>query len=204
MPAPAPVIRHGFPEDQRPRAARLFWAAFSGKLGLLMGPDARALAFFERVMDPAFAISALDAEGRLVGLAGFKTARGALTGGGFGDLAAVYGLFGAAWRTLPLALLERDIEAGVLLMDGIMVDRDARGQGIGSLLLAAIKDHAAQLGCHAVRLDVIDTNLRARALYERQGFRAGAVSQLGPLRYLFGFRSSTTMTYTVTPEGAQH
>ena len=70
-----------------------------------------------------------------------------------------------------LSALERDLAPGVLLMDGIFVadaatrprDRDAtfvgdqgRGAGAG--------------GVSVVRLDVIDSNPRARALYEREGF----------------------------------
>ncbi len=53
-------------------------------------------------------------------------------------------------------------------------------------------------GVGEVRLDVIDTNSRARALYERQGFVAGKTQHLGPLRYLFGFSSSAMMQYSVT------
>jgi ribosomal protein S18 acetylase RimI-like enzyme len=44
-----------------------------------------------------------------------------------------------------------------------------------------------------LRLDVIDTNLRARALYERLGFRAVRSESLGPLRHLFGFQTAITM-----------
>jgi hypothetical protein len=44
-----------------------------------------------------------------------------------------------------------------------------------------------------VRLDVIQDNFRARALYERQGFHAVRTDQLGLLRFLFGFASSTVM-----------
>ena len=37
------------------------------------------------------------------------------------------------------------------------------------------------------------SNPRARALYEREGFIAGETETLGPLRYIFGFDSSTKM-----------
>lgn len=73
-------------------------------------------------------------------------------------------------------------------MDGIFVAERARGQGVGTLLLRAIKRKAEQQGFAQVRLGVIDTNPRARQLSERQGFRAVAVRNPGPLRRLFGFR----------------
>ncbi|KAB2847490.1 MAG: GNAT family N-acetyltransferase, partial [Hyphomicrobiaceae bacterium] len=67
------------------------------------------------------------------------------------------------------------------------------GRGVGTLLLRAIKRKAGEHDCSNVRLDVIDTNPRAQQLYEREGFRAVAVRNLGPLRHLFGFRRATTM-----------
>lgn len=200
--SPAPhardiTLRPGFPEDQRERAATLFWQAFRGKLHRILSPDEKALDFLRQVADPSYAISALSPEGRLLGVAGFKTADGAFMGGVLSDLQAVFGRFGGLWRGIALSVLERPLAPGILLMDGIMVDPAARGQGIGQRLLTAIKARAGDLGCNRVRLDVIDTNPRARALYTREGFVAGETAQMGPLRHLFGFRAATTMTYTL-------
>lgn len=80
-----------------------------------------------------------------------------------------------------MALLERDLAEDTLLMDGICVDSSARGLGIGTALLEAIKAEAKTRNLAQVRLDVIDINPRARALYEREGFVAGPVQRLGPL-----------------------
>lgn len=200
-PTAAVTVQNGFPEDQRAQAAALYWAAFSGKLGRLMGPEARGIAFIHRVLNPDFAICVCDDTGTLIGLAGFKTKTGALVGGDLRDLVAVYGWFGTVWRAPLLSVLERDVQRGVLLMDGIMVVDTARGQGVGTRLLDAIKARAAALGCTEVRLDVIDTNPRARALYERQGFSATDTMQLGPLRLLFGFRRATTMLFSMSKDG---
>ena len=83
------------------------------------------------------------------------------------------------------------------LMDGIFVTQNARGMGLGRALLQAIKTKADQRNCRDVRLDVIDNNPRARALYEREGFIAGKVQTLGPLKHLFGFSSATEMRFTL-------
>jgi ribosomal protein S18 acetylase RimI-like enzyme len=61
------------------------------------------------------------------------------------------------------------------------------------MLLGALYREAAERGYRSIRLDVIEDNFRARALYERQGFRAVRTEELGLLRFLFGFASSTTM-----------
>ncbi len=191
-------IRDGFLPIHRPVAARLFWEAFSRKLSSTMNPPEKAMAFFEDVMDPGHAISAVDQDGRLLGLAGFKSPDGAFIGGTFSDLARFYGTFGALWRGPVLALLEREVDGKTLLMDGIFVAEEARGQGIGSALLSAICERARTMALSGVRLDVIDSNPRARALYERKGFREVAQSHLGPLRHVFGFKSATTMLCPVS------
>ncbi len=192
----APVtISAGFAEHHRSEATRLFWQAFKAKLNPVMGPEAKAQRFLARVADPSHAISATALDGALLGIAGYKTAQGAFIGGDWADLTAVYGTLGALWRAPLLSILERNLADDVLLMDGIFVTEAARGQGVGTRLLNAIKAEAASRGLSQTRLDVIDTNPRARALYEREGFVAGERHDLGPLRLLFGFRHATTMIH---------
>jgi len=203
MTQPSLSISRGFHPDERAQAGNLFWQAFAGKLGRIMSPPDKARAFFTATLDPSFCLCARNAKGELLGLAGFKTAQGGFSGGGFRELAASYGWFGALWRGLLLAPLERDLEPDTLLMDGIFVDETARGMGAGSALLSAVKDEARARNLSNLRLDVIDTNPRARALYERQGFIALADSDTGnntgPLRWLFGFSTATTMVWTAPP-----
>lgn len=198
VPGPGSVtIRRGFAPEHRGEAAELFWNAFSGKLGKVLGPGDKALAFLEKTLNPDFAFAALSEDGKLLGLAGYKTSGGAFAGGSLSDLTGVYGHIGGWWRGLLLELLERDQEPGELLMDGIFVHPDARGQGVGTLLLEEIFDEARRRGDNSVRLDVIDTNPRARSLYERVGFEAVSTEETGFLAGLFGFKSATRMVKQV-------
>ncbi|MEM7439774.1 MAG: GNAT family N-acetyltransferase [Pseudomonadota bacterium] len=189
-------ISFGLAEAHRTQAAVLFWDAFRGKLGKLMGLDPLAITFFTAALDPNYVFTATDDTGKLIGLAGFKTAQGAFTDGSFADLQSVYGLWGAIWRAIMLGFFDRPVAPGILLMDAICVAKAARGQSVGTRLLDAIKAEAKRQGLSQVRLDVIDTNPRARALYEKQGFVAGKTKSAWPLRRLLGFNSSTTMVWT--------
>lgn len=188
----------GFPDHLRPAAAALYWEAFGAKLTRPLGPPEKGRAFIARVLRPEFAFAERSDDGRLLGVAGFKTTNGAFVGGHFSDLSAIYGTFSALWRGLLLEFFERETEPGVLLMDGICVSAEARGQGIGTKLLNRIADHARATQHRAVRLDVIDTNPRARALYERVGFQAMGTTKMGPFARVFGFSSATTMMLDVT------
>jgi ribosomal protein S18 acetylase RimI-like enzyme len=109
------------------------------------------------------------------------------------DLRAVYGLAGSLWRGALLRMLNRDLDPGRFLIDGICVAPEVQGHGIGSLLIEALCREARARGYREVRLDVIDSNWRARALYERRGFEAVRTEAMGVLAAVFGFASATTM-----------
>ncbi len=187
------TIFSGLHAHQRARAAQLYWEAFGGKLGRVLGPDARALVFFERVIRTDLCLSAVDGAGVLVGIAGFKTPSGSFAGGSWADLRAVYGPLGGRWRGLVLRLLSSDVDNDRFLIDGICVAPLHRDKGIGSRLLDALCLEAVTRGYAAVRLDVVAENRRARALYERRGFHPTRTEKLGFARHFFGFTASTTM-----------
>ena len=190
------MVGRGFDDCERALAAELFWQAFAGKLGALLAPGDSAVAFLARAMQPEFALSARSAHGperRLLGLAGVKTGAGGLIGGGWRDLAAVYGWRGALWRGAALARFAREVPPDCLFVDGLVVAAEARGRGIGTVLLRALKAQARCEGRRFVQLEVAESNPRARALYEREGFVAVGEIRTGPLAPLLGFGLLTEM-----------
>ena len=172
-------IRLGIPEAHCEAAAALYWGAFGGKLGRILGPEEKAMRFIKSVLRTDHGIYAEDADGTLLGIAGFKSPQGALVSGEFPDLRVTYGWLGAGWRIAILSILERDIENERFLIDGLFVAPDARGQGVGKALLAAVYTEARKRGYRQVRLDVIDTNPRAKALYLQEGFQETTTAHIG-------------------------
>jgi ribosomal protein S18 acetylase RimI-like enzyme len=191
------TLHHGLPDALRAQAAVLYWDAFGGKLGRVMGPSPKAIAFLQRALRSDHVILALSDQGALLGMVGFKTYHGSFAGGSAADLHKVYGRFGAFWRAMLLGALGQNIENKRFLLDGICVAPAARGQGVGTLLLNAICAEAQTRGYDGIRLDVVSSNPRARRLYERLGFTALQTEPLGLLRYVFGFESSTAMVKTL-------
>ncbi len=190
-------ITVGIPQKDREEAAALYWEAFGEKLGFTMGPKYLALMFVRSVLRPDHGICAHDDDGKLLGIAGFKTSVGALVGGNFTDLRKTYGWTSAAIRACLLSLLERDVENERFLMDGLFVAPEARGLGVGTALLDAIFEEAKRRGYTQVRLDVVDTNPRAKALYRDVGFKEVNTVKIGLLKHIFGFSASTTMVRDV-------
>jgi ribosomal protein S18 acetylase RimI-like enzyme len=195
------VVRRGVPEGGERQVAALYWEAFGRKLGPALHPPHTARAFIAAHLHHDRGVTAL-AGGRVVGVAGYQLGGRGLTGGGARDVLATYGLVRGLPRLALLALFERTPAAGELVMDGIAVDAAHRGAGIGSLLITEVAAVAAGAGCARIRLDVIDVNPRARALYERHGFTAVRTEQTPYLRALLGFGAVTTMHRPVTAADA--
>ena len=186
-------ITLGFDHAERPRIAALYWEAFGEKLGRLLGPEDKALPYIAGSLSPDHAFCARNNEDDILGVAGFKSPDGALVSGQIAEMMPHYGVAGALWRMAALAALSSDVDNRRFLIDGLFVAEPFRGQGIGSRLLQSIAQEAADRGYDEIRLDVIDTNGRARALYERRGFEAVARNRTGLLSALFGFKSATVM-----------
>jgi ribosomal protein S18 acetylase RimI-like enzyme len=190
-------ITRGFPDALRSQVASLYDEAFGAKLAIALPDPVLRLKLLEDSFDPSHSFVATSGM-QVMGVAGFKSATGALTSGITpGRLRARLGVPGAIRAGLVLALFERSLHPGQLLMDGIAVSPAARGRGIGSRLLEQLKQFAAQEGYRSIRLDVIDTNPRARQLYERQGFVPTRTASVRHLRWLLAFSSATTLEYRV-------
>lgn len=62
------TISAGFTDAERNDVARLYWQAFSAKLGKILGPDARAFTLFAQIISPEFALIAHHPVGAAIGV----------------------------------------------------------------------------------------------------------------------------------------
>lgn len=180
-------VTHGLPEAYRAAAAELYWQAFGGKLGAVMGPPARAQTYLRRVMQLENCIAAMQ-DNSLLGIVGLHGPNGSFAGGTARDFGAVYGRLRGLWRLAAMvAIGGPEAEETTLSIDGFSVQAEARGQGIGAALLGAAIAHAQAQGFSALQLDVVGSNWRARAFYLRHGFAVHSMRKTGPLGWIFGF-----------------
>ena len=186
------TVELGVPEECRREAVELYWEAFVRKLAPAIGPRERGIALLEPRLELDRGMVALD-DGELLGLAGFNLGGRTLVNLSLGDIFREFGPLRSIWRTVLLALLDRKPRSGELLMDGIVVRGDRRGEGIGTTLLESLFALARSHGLTSVRLEVVDTNPRAQALYERAGFGVTNTERTPYLRRLMGFGASSAM-----------
>jgi ribosomal protein S18 acetylase RimI-like enzyme len=185
-------IQLGLRLEWRKAAAELYWEAFSRKLQPLFGEPARAIRLVASGLELQRAVAA-EAESQLVGLAGFHHAGQHFVNFAYRDVIAEYGWLGGTWRYGVGLLLNRRSQPGELLMDGIVTHSDWRGRGVGQRLFADLIAFGQEHRYRAIRLDVVDTNPRARQLYERLGFEPVVTHRIPWLRELCGFSAVTTM-----------
>lgn len=196
MELPEIEITAGIPHGQRPRVARLYWQAFQQKLRPALSDEQRAVPYIESLLADDRVICAL-ADGTVIGAVGFSLRGRGAVGFSFAELRARYPTFTAPVRALLLGVLERRTHPGSLQLDGFSVAPEARGLGIGTALLAHVRQFALDERMDAVRLSVVDTNSRARDLYQRLGYVAAESASIGPLRRLYGFRTATEMVLSL-------
>lgn len=63
-------------------------------------------------------------------------------------------------------------DSSVVHLMAMWVHPDVRGTGAVDLLVSSVKAWAGEVGAKQVRLNVVESNSRARRCYERAGFRA--------------------------------
>lgn len=186
------MIEIQFSAAERFRVGALYWSAFGRKLRVAFPDPASGRSFVTENLRPDRTLVAR-VDGEVAGICGFHE-----NGHGAADLSwhALRKRFGARTATrglLALAPLHPGERSGILVLDGICVDAEQRGRGIGTALLAAAEAHAAARGDREVQLSVVDTNPRAEALYRRLGYRVVDEGSMGGLGALYGFRHYRTM-----------
>ena len=127
-------------------------------------------------------------EEKLLGILGLKSQQFSMTKGlSYWSLVHNLGLIDGNRAAFIFALFERTPAPNELVVEALAVSPDHRGSGIGSELL----DHAARVaateGYQRLSLEVVDTNPRARALYEKFGFRKTRSEKVGSLSSELGF-----------------
>ena len=189
---------HHLPDEHKSSAVRLYLNALKDKLVPILGNDGRAQNVLETNLDTAQCIAAIRDQG-IVGILAIQCSKGSFLNPTLITLVKSYGILGGLFRMGGLALLHHPTPADELYVDGVAVLDGLRGEGIGSGLFALLEKIAIKKGIRKISLEVIDTNPRARALYERLGFTETKRRALWPfsLVFKFPFESAIQMVKTI-------
>ena len=202
------IVERGLREEHRHAAALIFEDAFGSEQRMAVPDAGKRLRYFERVIDARHVLSAVRDE-ELVGMVGLSSREATYSGGVMHiswdprQLRDILGWVGAAWAQWGTRLAMHRPADGELYIDGLAVAPAARGSGIGTSLLGEAEAIAAELGLGWLRLDVLDTNPRAQALYERVGYRATRAQSLRHVQHWAGSGGLISMERPVQRATAQ-
>jgi ribosomal protein S18 acetylase RimI-like enzyme len=120
------------------------------------------------------ALVAVAPDGTLVGIAGIAAPGQPFFHIPFAVLRREFGVPGALarWVYSLMEAFAAPRRAGTRRVEVLAVHAEARNGGVGSALLEAAAAGARDEGAVRLLLEVVDTNGRAKGLYERVGFRA--------------------------------
>lgn len=189
-------IKIGFDETSRKRAAVIYAQAFKGKLNSIFGGIDTIENLFTSGLNPNYCLAAYNESGLLIGLVGFHVGEHSLIDISLCDIIKELGLFKGIYRALlAYFVFERSADnPKQLLMDGIAVDTDYRGQGIATALFDALIDYAHSNHYQSIKLDVIDENPKAKLLYQRLSFTEKRHQRVPKwVKSLIGVSGVTTM-----------
>ena len=190
------IFQRGFSPDQKFVAAQLYTDAFERKFIKLIGNKRKIAELFELGLNPEYCFVAIDEQQKVVGLLGFRVGRNQLLSLKRREFQQVFGLLSGLFKSLVTTVIfHRKPESDKqLLMDGVAVSAEVRGQGIGSKLFKEFINYAQSQNFESVRLDVIDENPRAKDLYAAIGFTPVEHKKVPwPIRDLIGVSGVTTM-----------
>jgi len=190
-------LRWGLPEKYRLEVAAMLYDTFERKYRHTLGPRSFAIPFFATQLVPQFALLALH-DGNLVGMVAAKTTAGELLNIRFLQWLQTYRLRALRSFIIGAPFYFEHRKPSILTLSSLSVKPTYRGQGIGTALVNEFLRVAKEKGYRTVHLEVINTNKRAKSLYERLGFKIVKYHKIpAPWDRWLGFSGKYDMEYVI-------
>jgi ribosomal protein S18 acetylase RimI-like enzyme len=133
--------------------------------------------------------------GQVVGLIGLQYGNKNFIEFTYSDLRKYFNPFRSFFNYSILKFSSPNLRSDVLRIDSVAVDSSYRSLGIGTKLISRVFEFAKARGFREVVLEVINTNPRAKELYERLGFKQKKITRYYFLTRSAGFSSEYIMSH---------
>ena len=187
-------ITESINKNQRIRAIEILYYAFEQKIRALIKSKEKALAIYNKSLKNDQVFYAL-LDGNVVGLIGLQYKNRTFLEFKYRDLRKYFNPLQSYFIYKIYKLTSPKIKDDVLRIDSIAVDKSFRSLGIGTQLINKVFEFAKNKGFKKVILEVINTNPKAKGLYERIGFKEKKIVRYYFLTRSAGFSSEYIMSY---------
>ncbi|MGD6852428.1 MAG: GNAT family N-acetyltransferase [Candidatus Bathyarchaeia archaeon] len=189
-------MQFGVPSHQRGTVAHILFEALGDKLQFVFGDKNKAeLLMSTCLCADRFFVAYID--GKAVGVAGLE-----YDGKNYIEIdkraVAILGLESFRLMFWEFMRFFDRLAPDEIHVQALAVLGEARSKGVGRSLLKTVIAKAKLNSYSHVRLEVIDTNVRAKKLYEKVGFKQSKISKIPyPFSKLTGFSSIIEMRYNL-------
>ncbi len=174
-------IERSIRPEHMDHATAMYVEAFQRKFVFLLGQRTSIIRIIRSGFNANRAITAVSSDGQLIGLAGYHWDKHALVDVTLASLRKEFGWWKGLYKALLMGIFfTRTPQKKELLMDGIVVDPQFRGMGAGKLLFSELEQLAKESRLQYIRLDVIEENPKAKALYQSLDFVVLGYKKLSP------------------------
>ena len=179
-------ILANLPDSFRASAVELFLDSLGEKIIPAMGKRGRAEALLAKALNGQACFLAVEGS-RLLGMIGLNTSQSLFVQAGLTDFVRNAGFFRSLWTLPILGAMEHASAADELYIEMIAVSPETRGKGVGRALMQEAEQRCRKLGKNRLTLQVVDTNPRAKKLYEEMGFRTIKTYSVQPWGRIVGW-----------------
>ena len=166
--------------------AELFLNALGDKFTPILGNKTQAKELLELSISPHNCFSAVCGS-EMLGLLAFQINNTNFLSITLKRIFSVYGIMNGIIKAIGLSMLIHKSNSDEIYLEAIAVNESARGKGVGTQLINALFLFAKENNFKSITLQVIDTNPKAKELYERLGFFIVKKSRIGPVGTVIRF-----------------
>lgn len=190
-------IQQKIQKTQKKEIAKILYESFKEKIGKLFKDQEKAIKLFSKLIRENQILVALD-KGKPVGFVGLHYNKKHFLQFSFKEIIKIYGLETIRASLYFLTNLFENIQPNQLHLEIIAVDEKQRTKGIGTKLILSTIEYAKQKGFHQIRLEVVNTNPKAKKLYEKTGFKKSKDRKIPyPVHIFTSFSKITEMHYKI-------
>ena len=153
------------------RVVDIYFQAFGQKITSLIKQESKAREIIKKSINYDMAFYALDKNKNLLGFLGFQTTEIGFIEFEFSYFKEIFKPIPAFLKWMILRVFRPRVRVNEIRIDSIAVDASQRGNNIGTLLIERFFSFAKLNDFERTYLEVVDTNPRAKKLYERLGFK---------------------------------
>jgi ribosomal protein S18 acetylase RimI-like enzyme len=185
-------IIEGLPEHLYHQTAEIIYEAFGRKINCIIRPKDKAILILERSINPELGFFAIS-KGKVIGFLGIHYLNNEFLKMNFSNINKEFNFLKSFFIWFLFRIDSPNLKKEEIRINYLAVEKSIRGSGIGTKLTKKFLDYAKKQGFKTARLEVVNTNPRAKKLYEKIGFSVKKIKKYYFLTRRAGFSEEAIM-----------